>query len=383
MSERIKFLGSFIYQADILRPRHRSPERFDVEATAEYEIPTLNKLDITADAVVVCVPNKKDRLDRFAFDGWEGALWSPLDTVPDEGKPARSPITLMDYRVGFRVNWVRDSRLHYHTDPLRRAYARRLAPTDRGSIPNYPSDKKTITESEIAGTITWSNRGDALRRHLDHARDLIVVDELMYVRRPDPVWAVSRDSNGRRARLTVPQFFISSDSDVMPKSHDGRFLSNMNVFRADRATAALADGIPASGEILALDERFLSRDDVAWSLYCRLGSILNNTELLFRALPAEAVSAMKAISDAFDASTMWNLTAISTRKLEIITHLTTLSLSISAASCPTKLISARDYALRGISNALEQCGTAPNVESILHPDDEAGVASLASGAARA
>lgn len=379
MSERTKFLGSFIYQIDILRPRHRSPERFDVEATAEYEIPTLSKFDLMADAVVVRIPNEKDRLDRIAFDGWEGALWSPLDTVLDEGKPARTPITLADYRVGFRVNWVRDSPLHYHTDPLRRAYARRLAPTDRGSIPNYPVDKRTIAETGLNGTITWSNRGDALRHHLAQARDLIVVDGLMYVRRLDPVWAVSRDSNGRHARLTVPQFFISSDSDVMPKSHDGRFLSNMNVYRADRAATAMAGGIPATGEIVALDERFLSRDDAAWSLYCRLGSILSNAELLFRALPVEAVSAMKAISDTFDASSMWNLAPISARKIEIVTHLTTLSRSIAAANCPTKLVSVRDYALRGISNALEQCGAAPNEETVLHPDDEAGVASLAAG----
>lgn len=379
MSDRTKFLGLFVHQIDLIRPRHRSPERFDVVAVAQYDIPTLSKADLTADAAVVRVPNSKGRLDRFAFDGWNGALWSPLDTVPDEGKPARTPITLMDYRVGFHVNWVRDSRLHYHTDPLRRAYARRLAPTDRGSIPNYPVDKKTIAESDIEGTITWSNRGEALRHHIEHARDLIIVDDVMYVRRLDPIWAVSRDSKGCQALLTVPQFFITSDSDVMPQSHDGRFLSNMNVFRADRAAAALGDGIPATGEIVSLDERFLSRDDVAWSLYCRLGTILNNAESLFRIMPTDAVAALKSISATFEASSMWHLAPISARKVEIIAHLTTLSRAIFTANCPTKLISTRDYALRGISNAIEQCGTVPNTETVLHPDDEASVASLAPG----
>ncbi|WP_454632803.1 hypothetical protein [Bradyrhizobium cenepequi] len=75
---------------------------------------------------------------------------------------------------------------------------------------------------------------------------------------------------------------------------------------------------------------------------------------------------------------MWNIAPISTRKSEILVDLKTLARSIAAAACPTKLISARDYALRGISGALAQCA-APGENTELHPDDEVSVAMLARG----
>jgi hypothetical protein len=379
MTKTVKFLGNFVYQADLIRPRHRTPERFDVVSQAEYELPVMTKADLVADAVVVRVPDGKGRLDHMAFDGWNGALWSPLGTVTDDHRPTRAPTTLMDYRVGFRVNWLRDSLFHSHTDPLRRAYARELAPTERGRVPQHAHDNKTtVIESDLAGTVSWSNRSDALRRHLDAARDLIVVDDAMYVRRDDPVWAVSRDSHGRRAQLTIPKFWISSDSEVMPKSYDDNFLMYMDVFRADRAEFALRGGIAATGEIISLDARFLSRDDDAWTLFCRLGVILTNAEVFFRTLPTAAVVAMKTVAEAFNSSSMWRLGPISERKQEILACMETLSGALASADCPPRLTVKRDYALKWLSDCLSQCGRTPG--ATLHPDDEACVASLADGA---
>jgi hypothetical protein len=131
-----------------------------------------------------------------------------------------------------------------------------------------------------------------------------------------------------------------------------------------------------TGEIVSLDDRFLSRGDESWSLYCRLGSILNNAQALFRILTPEATTALKAISVAFDESSMWNIDPISIRKNDIVADLDMLARSIGAAACPTKLAGARDSTLKGISDALAQCA-APGVNTELHPDDEASVAMLA------
>lgn len=382
MTASIKFLGNFVFQADILRPRHRTPERFDVVALTEYEIPTLTRSDLAAGAVVVNVLNDRNTLDKISFDGWNGALWSPLGTITNEYPSDHTLTTLTDYRSGFGSVWARNSSFHAHTDPLRRVYARHLAPTERGRAPNHLSDRKTtITEDAINGPVRWSNRGDALHRHLDASRDLICVDDIIYVRRPDPVWAVLRNKDGGpHAELTIPQFWISSDSDVFPQTYSGRFLAEGTIYRADRAAAALTGGVPIRGEVLALDERFLSRDDAAWTLFCRLKAIVDKTEPLFRRLPANAVVALKTIADAYEASSMWNLSPISVRKEAILQGLQSISATLSAIDCPPGQIMNRDYALKWIDDATEQCAQDPDSQVALHPDDEAGVAALRVGA---
>lgn len=381
-AQTVKFLGNFAYQSDIVRPRHRTPERFDVVAQTEYEIPAIAKADLASGAAVINIFNERNRLTEITLDGWNGALWSPLGTITDDYRADLTPTTLMDYRVGFRVNWARDSLFHSHTDPLRRVYARRLAPTERGRIPQHLSDRKTtIAESDIAGQVTWSNRGDALRRHLDASNDLICVDEAVYVRRPDPVWAVLRNKDGSlHAELTIPQFWLSSDSDVLPQTYSGRFLSEASVYRADRAAAALAGGIPVRGEIITLDERFLSRDDAAWTLFCRLNTIIANTEPFFRSLPANAISDLKTITDAYEASSMWDVSPISVRKEIILRGLQTIARALSTSDCPYGLTTKRDYALKWIADATAQCANEPDAKPVLHPDDEASVSSLGSGA---
>lgn len=387
MTKTTAFLGKFVYQADVIRPRHRTPERFDVVGQTEYRISAIERADLTPRAAAVRAVNERGRLDEIVLDGWNGCLWSPLDRIQEpadrvmEGRRrARVTLSLTDYRAGFLADWIGDAKLNFIEDPLRRAYDATLAPPLRGAVVRYPRPKTTIEESGLVGEIAWSNRGDALRRHAAAMGNLLVVDGAVYARALDPVVAIrENDHKGRRGCITVPRFWVNSDGDVMPQSHDGVLLRSNEVFRADRIGEALAGGLPAGGEIVALDSRFLSRDDDAWTLFCRLDAVLDNAAEFFRFLPPKAVAALKSVSDTHRAATsLWDVAPLSERRSEIMAELKVIADAMRSGAFPVRKAANRDYALRHLDEIMRQCRPA----EALHPDDEKGLADLAMGGSR-
>lgn len=211
MSGFQKLFGRFAYQADVIPKGGRTSRRIDLWAPAEFEIATVAADQIQPDAFVIEPLFDDTGFERgkpLALSAYDGALWSPM-------KPIRylcsvkaiahlCPISAEEYAdqsIGrYEQSFVSD-------DPIRAAYNSALSP-DGAALP-LP---ETQREDDFDGKIIWSNRADALARHVEAARDVLFVGDAVYARRPEPTWTVVHQASWGHTEIGLTGLVSSASS---------------------------------------------------------------------------------------------------------------------------------------------------------------------------
>lgn len=289
-----RILGRFVYQAEVLPARARSPRRIDLWAPAEYEIPTSAPDGVARDAVVV-----EPRLDSAGhtatplhLTAHDGQLYSPMKGVQENGQ-VRNFAHLPALNVEGYLAQIADGfpRASACDDPILAAYDARAGNTlDRLPHP------KTMREDDFAGEIIRSNRTESLARHQRAANDVLFVGDEVFVRRPEPTWTIGDPNQHFGADRLGGGIALSG---LLSHNTQQRFrLDRLEEAIAFRKIAGPPSEAGSYGRIVTADFSLLRRDDLA----CMIADVLpaNLQGLAAMAVPhfsAEERKAWFALSD--------------------------------------------------------------------------------------
>lgn len=258
-----KFIGRCLYQADLKPKGGRVFRREDVSTMIEYEIPSLSAADLVRDAVVVMPVDERayynarnDPPVQVAYAGWDAGLWRPM--LSRQGQP----VTVEAYETSLRQ--MPDYRTRNHRDPLLKARLTSASPKERSL------DEKDITnETDFAGDVDWTNKADAIAAHQRAVELLIAVDDEIWCRHPGPVWQV-QTSTGFNQKYGVVT--LEPDLALYP---------TQDLFRLDRLRQASElsrarwGKAVVDGAVERMDERFITRDELATVFHTSLSTLLD------------------------------------------------------------------------------------------------------------
>lgn len=283
----MKFLCTFAYTADVLPRLSRKARREVLFAQTELEMRDVAKSDLAHDAVVVVsAPKHGDRLERVAFAGYDGALWTPLHADPIYTGRKRSDVKafMATCKVPYPV--------HNPTDnPLSTAFDDTYGPKDHPRNDDGAVMTRLSEDNYDGKIIDRSGRTAAIERCQRIAsQQLLHVDGDVYVRRPEPVWEVERPK--------APEALLRAAPGTTEGTH---------FFRLDRL-GAVQDWIasqyrgayPVRGEIERLDPAFLSRDDLSHFLAWHLRPLISDTKTYLPYLDVPALTAWHRLAQRKD-----------------------------------------------------------------------------------
>jgi hypothetical protein len=280
----MKFLASFAFTAQVLPRGSRKPRRDVLFSTAEFEIPDLSPSDLVHDAVSVTAARNMDgTAERVSFAGYDASLWSPLRVRPTYAGPYKSDVRnfLKTCLSTYPANPRNDN-------PLSDAFDEIYSPRD---LPPRDNVLERNHEDRYDGKVLdVSSRTAAIERYRTKARDLIRVDDDIYVRRPEPCWETEN--------ATAPVLSLR----VRPT-----WLEHAHRFRLDRLDDAQAwirsryrGQFPVSGEIHHLDPTFLARDDLSHFLTGHLRPLIEKSTDYLPYLDSSAVMAWHRLAQTKD-----------------------------------------------------------------------------------
>ena len=312
-----KFIGNFAYQADTVPKRFRHPQLVDLHGKTEYAVPRADPSEVKFDAVMAVEHAAGDKPHQvIGFAGWNGRLWRPAA----DGAVTR----FEDYKARFQGAWPKAEKGDFlqhlppgcHNDPYLTSIEFDYAV--RGQSSGLDTPMGTYDEAGFEGTITHTNRGDALRRKEAAARHVLVVGDEVYFAYPEPVWGCHmmkmRDLTSVTIDLTCPVPYADWRRYHHRRATNGQFVSEGKCFRLDRLEDAKAwvratygdVSVTVRGRVEAMDASFLAQDDVALTLRDMLPAVVSYGGQLGLYLSEAGATALNAVAAAARSITMYD-----------------------------------------------------------------------------
>jgi hypothetical protein len=348
LGSSVKFIGDFVFQADLKVPRGRTARRVDVIGRHEFTLHRLDRDEVDQDAVVIRTDTNKQPLH---MSGWDGRLWMPMESprLRPSDKPAPLDVRRLAEGCVYDPN---ASHSFLREDPMmlgNRFSVGRLAPHRKFD----PERGHTIREVDFTGKLLWSNKVEAVRRYEAAAQNLIVIGETVFCHVHPPCWATVTGDDAHTF-LSVPSYIVNDDKDVFPMCGSSGMvhLETFGLLNFDRAAGG-ASGRPVKGEVVSFDPAYAARDEFAWALYPRLWFLRAHGQKFFDWLSADGVQSLKVLTDLWRNTDFHDLSPITRGRHEILSHVSLLADELRHCPLPPTRMSWRDWVLPPLERVLE------------------------------
>lgn len=318
MTDTVRLVGQFLYQAEA-RPRNaRNPRRVLFAAMTEYEIPCFRSDEVVEGALRFTPAGRKDVVSLTAHPA-TGTLW--------RGTDENGPVPLDEYRrrLGEWATTVPEPNQLFpgiERVPLRRdPIATVQGPDDDFAFPRFEGLDVHV-EADFRGDIGRSNRAEAMARHLAAARHVAVIDGMVHYAAMPPGWLVVAEKNrpvGVQLIDRLPGFSRMSFHAV-ETGHWGRtrsvVRSSLDLFDATRHDEALAwatrrfPGRPAAvhGRIDHLDFAVPDPDPAALAVHGALPDLIGGIRHLKEHFGPETYALWGRLNDHARKATPYGMT---------------------------------------------------------------------------